>query len=117
MPGGEVQRFRSSPGTLAHGLREGGHPCILQRIVDAGQLPAWITLGHLTPMHTGGEVTVRVEGPADAWTYDFRRAWLCWQRARSIASTHPVLEAVAAYERKLEADHPEYFRIGYTPVR
>jgi hypothetical protein len=47
--------------------------------------------------------------------YDFRRAWLCWQRARSIAPTHPVLEAVAAYERKLEADHPEYFRIGYIP--
>jgi hypothetical protein len=23
-----------------------------------------------------------------------------------------VLEAVAAYERKLEADHPEYFHIG-----
>lgn len=44
-------------------------------------------------------------------TYDFTRAWLCWERARSIAPTHPVLEDVASFERKLEADHPEYFRI------
>lgn len=43
----------------------GGHPCVLQRILDARHLPAWITLGHLTP-GPGGEVTVRVEGPADA---------------------------------------------------
>lgn len=283
---GESQRPPDAVTAFTHFLRHafGGHPCILQRIVDAGQLPAWITIGHLTPMHTGGEVTVRVEGPADAprgpstdgfedripldgtqpidavlgggggtmssppvaervaqalaqlqgatpleglltfleltleqplamppeiaaavrsstddavpmftgllgparseddartrlrvfeslrgragrrayllgafeaslltalaqpaeakaaltrvleanprvtgaWKdlgdlfcpdYDFRRAWLCWQRARSIAPTHPVLEAVAAYERKLEADHPEYFRIGYIPVK
>jgi hypothetical protein len=44
--------------------------------------------------------------------YDFTRAWLCWQRARSIAPTHRLLEDVAARERKLEANHPEYFRIG-----
>jgi len=44
----------------------GGHPRILQRILDARQLPGWVTLGHLTPMHAGGEVTVRVEGPADS---------------------------------------------------
>jgi hypothetical protein len=257
----------------------GGHPCVLQRILDARRLPAWVTLGHLTPTRAGGEVTIRVEGPADAphvpstdgfeeqlpldgsepidavfrktggavssppiaerfsealaqlqgatplvglltffeisleqpvgmppeiaaavqsstdevvpnftalleplqseddartrlrvleslrgragrrayllgafeasfllavqqpaeakaaltkvleanarvtgaWkdlgdlfcpAYDFTRAWLCWQRARSIAPTHRLLEDVAARERKLEANHPEYFRIG-----
>jgi hypothetical protein len=44
-------------------------------------------------------------------TYDFTRAWLCWERARAIAPTHPLLEDVTAYERQLEADHPEYFRM------
>ena len=42
-------------------------------------------------------------------TYDFKRAWLCWQRARSIAPTHPVLKDVDAYERELEDNHPEHF--------
>jgi hypothetical protein len=44
--------------------------------------------------------------------YDVTRAWLCWHRARSIAPSHRQLGGVAAYERRLEADHPEYFRIG-----
>lgn len=44
-------------------------------------------------------------------TYDFTRAWLCWERARALAPAHPLLEDVASFERKLEADHPEYFRM------
>jgi len=38
----------------------GGHPGLLRRILDAKRVPASVTLGHLTPMHVGGEVTVRV---------------------------------------------------------
>jgi len=34
-----------------------------------------------------------------------------WQRARALAPTHQLLEDVTAYEQRLEADHPEYFRL------
>lgn len=275
----ESQLQPDAVAAFTHFIRHafGGHPCVLQHILDARQLPTSVTLGHLTPMH-GGEVTIRVEGPADAphapstdgfdeqlpldgsepidavlrstsgvvsppiaerfsealaqlqgatpleglltfievsleqpvrmppelaaavnsstddavprliallapsrseddartrlrvldslrgragrrayllgvfeapllqalnqpaearaaltkvleasprvtgaWKdlgdlfcpdYDFTRAWLCWQRARSIAPTHSVLKGVDGYERALETAHPEYFRIG-----
>lgn len=44
----------------------GGHPVLLQHIREAEQLPAWVTVRHLTPMHDGGEITIRVVESAAA---------------------------------------------------
>jgi tetratricopeptide (TPR) repeat protein len=36
-------------------------------------------------------------------------AWRCWDAARRIAPSHPMLRDVDEYEQRLVADHPEYF--------
>jgi hypothetical protein len=41
--------------------------------------------------------------------FDARRAWACWETARDLAPTHPVLRSVAAFEETLRTGHPEYF--------
>jgi len=45
----------------------------------------------------------------DAYRPD--RAWRCWEAARRIAPSHPMLREVDEYEQRLVADHPEYVRI------
>lgn len=40
---------------------------------------------------------------------DEGRAWACWETARSIAPSHPVLGSVRAFEEMLLARYPEYF--------
>lgn len=42
--------------------------------------------------------------------YDARRAWRCWDLARSFCSDHPMLRAISALEETLANDYPEYFR-------
>jgi hypothetical protein len=36
-------------------------------------------------------------------------AWACWDAARSIRPSHPMLKAIDDRERKLRTDHPEFF--------
>jgi tetratricopeptide (TPR) repeat protein len=39
------------------------------------------------------------------------RAWRCWDAARRIAPSHPMLRDVDEYERRLVAEHREYVRM------
>jgi hypothetical protein len=41
--------------------------------------------------------------------YDAQRAWICWDAARRLAPTHPLLKDVGAREEKLLADYPDFF--------
>ena len=41
--------------------------------------------------------------------FDASRAWLCWTRARDIAPTLGMLVDVSQFERRLEAENPQYF--------
>lgn len=36
-------------------------------------------------------------------------AWACWDAARALRPTHYMLKVVDDRERKLRADHPEFF--------
>jgi hypothetical protein len=41
--------------------------------------------------------------------YDMPKAWLCWDTARSLCPSHPMLKAVSEYEARIENDFPEFF--------
>ncbi len=41
--------------------------------------------------------------------YEVIKAWQCWDAARHLAPTHPMLEKVIQYGEHLRKDHPEYF--------
>lgn len=43
--------------------------------------------------------------------YEMTRAWRCWDAARRLAPTHPLLREVDGLEQGLVAKHPEYVRI------
>ena len=40
--------------------------------------------------------------------FDARRAWRCWDLARTIFPSHPILKGPAAFEAMLSGQHPEY---------
>jgi hypothetical protein len=77
------------------GLRQGDRAISLFLSALAGDptiTGAWIDLG--TAYYRGFR--------ADA-------AWACWDAARSIRPSHPMLKAVDDRERELRTDHPEFF--------
>jgi tetratricopeptide (TPR) repeat protein len=41
--------------------------------------------------------------------FDARRAWRCWDIARTLCPSHPLLKDTAALEQMLVSEHPEYF--------
>jgi hypothetical protein len=36
-------------------------------------------------------------------------AWACWDAARALRPTHPMLQSIDKFEQKLRTDHPEFF--------
>jgi hypothetical protein len=51
-------------------------------------------------------------GDAYFAAYDAKRAWRCWDMARALCPSHPMLAAVAGFEQTLLARYPEYFAGG-----
>ncbi|RYE94593.1 MAG: hypothetical protein EOO75_01560 [Myxococcales bacterium] len=49
-------------------------------------------------------------------SFDNRRAWACWSRARQIAPHFATLRDVTALEQRLESEHPEYFQLAWPPA-
>ena len=47
--------------------------------------------------------------------YDSETAWLCWDAGRSLNPRHRLFEHVNQFERKLQANHPEFFIKGLEP--
>lgn len=43
--------------------------------------------------------------------YEMDRAWRCWDAARRLAPSHPMLRDVDGLEQRLVAEHPEYVRV------
>ena len=43
--------------------------------------------------------------------YGMARAWRCWDAARRLAPSHPLLREVDKLEQRLVAEHPEYVRV------
>jgi hypothetical protein len=51
-------------------------------------------------------------GDAYFAAYDAKRAWRCWETARALCPSHPMLAQVSAFEQTLLARYPEYFQGG-----
>jgi tetratricopeptide (TPR) repeat protein len=47
--------------------------------------------------------------------WDMERAWRCWDIARGIAPSHPLLRGVADYEQMLLERYLEYFEAPAKP--
>ncbi len=41
--------------------------------------------------------------------YEMPKAWICWDTARRLSPSHPMLKDIGKYEARLERDFPEYF--------
>jgi hypothetical protein len=50
-------------------------------------------------------------------SYQARRAWRCWDLARSFCSDHPMLRPISALEETLATSYPEYFRPATVRLR
>jgi hypothetical protein len=47
----------------------------------------------------------------DFWAerYETVKAWECYELARRLNASHPILEPVNKREQRLEKEHPEFF--------
>jgi len=101
------ERLRGRAGRMAYllGAFEAPVHCVLNQRAEASA--ALTRVLEANPRVTGAWKDL---GDLFCPAYDFTHAWLCWDRARALAPTHSLLADIAAYERRLEADHPEYFR-------
>ncbi len=41
--------------------------------------------------------------------YRMDDAWTCWDVARKICPSHPILKDVLEHEKRLEKTHPDFF--------
>lgn len=83
---------------------EANHRKALGETLTAQRLFTEVLQGH--PLLTGAYKDL---GDALLFGYDAPRAWRCWDIGRRIAPQFGTLSEVGQFEKKLEAEHPEYF--------
>lgn len=83
---------------------EANHRKALGETLTAQRLFTEVLQGH--PVLTGAYKDL---GDALLLGYDASRAWRCWDIGRRIAPQFGTLSEVDQFEKKLEAEHPEYF--------
>jgi hypothetical protein len=105
----QLALLRDRAGRMAYLL--GAFEAVLHRVLKQ---PSQAVAALTAVLEANPRITGAWKDLGELWgsSYDFTRAWLCWQRARAIAPEHRLLEDVARYQRDLEANHPEFFRVG-----
>jgi hypothetical protein len=83
---------------------EANHRKALGETLTAQRLFTEVLQGH--PLLTGAYKDL---GDALLIGYDASRAWRCWDIGRRIVPQYGSLSSVDQFEKKLAADHPEYF--------
>jgi tetratricopeptide (TPR) repeat protein len=101
-----LQELRQHTRSKQHILKifEANHRKALGETLTAQRLFTEVLQSH--PLLTGAYKDL---GDALLIGYDAPRAWRCWDIGRRITPQFWTFSSVAQFEKKLEAEHPEYF--------